>query len=99
MTALRLLVLQQFIAACQGLSQFLLEVGMPALQIGQHASYVGDSTLDEGAVVIEGEVIVSELVVDADIVLLVIVRNGLQGQTLPLRFLGVPLDIDQILPK
>lgn len=98
MTPLRLLVLQQFITPCQGLSQFLLEFGTPALQIGQHARDICHSALDEGAIVIEGKVVVGELVVDADIVLLVIVRNGLQGH-LPLGFLGVPLDIDQILPK
>lgn len=76
-TPLRLLFLQQLIASCQGLSQFLLEVGMPALQIGQHACYIPHSTFYEIPVVIECEVIVCELVVDADIVLLIIVRNGL----------------------
>lgn len=37
--------------------------------------------------------------VDADVVLLVIVGNGLQGEALALGFLGVALDVDQVLAK
>lgn len=46
---------------------------MPIFQVGQHACYIGHSTFHEISVVVESEVIVGELMVDADIVLLVIV--------------------------